>query len=328
MNEQEKHIDIDLLTKFLAKEADTAEESTVKDWIHKSGKNQNEFKELQKVWDTLDKTTISQQIDIEKEWYYLQTKVGKSEISKKGFSIVPLLRIAAMVVIVIGLAFIGYQYLSQERVTTQRAETTEITLPDGSKVTLNAGSHLRYKNNFGKENRMLSLQGEAYFEVTKEEEKPFIIELRKAEVKVLGTSFNVKAYKGMESIEVTVAEGKVSVYEKKQPQKKVIAVAGEKAEYKMHQKVIKKTENIDRNFDAWKTRSIVFENDSLYTIISTLSNVYHKSIELRNPEIKDCTVTTSFENEELETVFQVLESTLDITIEEEDGTIYISGSGC
>jgi ferric-dicitrate binding protein FerR (iron transport regulator) len=132
----------------------------------------------------------------------------------------------------------------------------------------------------------------------------------------------------MENIEVTVAEGKVSVYEKKQPQKKVIAVAGEKAEYIKHQKALKKTENLDKNFISWKTRSIIFENDSLQNIVTTLSDVYHKSIVLRNPELKDCTLTTSFEDEELETVFQVLESTLDVTIEEEGETIYISGSGC
>jgi ferric-dicitrate binding protein FerR (iron transport regulator) len=152
--------------------------------------------------------------------------------------------------------------------------------------------------------------------------------LNKAEVKVLGTSFNVKAYKGMDKIEITVAEGKVSVYEKNQPQKKVIAIAGEKAEYIKLQKAIKKTENKDRNFNSWKTRTIVFENDSLHAIVNTLSNVYHTSIVLQNQEIKDCTITTRFENKELETVFEVLESTLDIKIEEEGDTYYISGSGC
>lgn len=328
MSEQERHIDIELLTRYLAGETDAAEETVVKDWINKSRQNRSEFEELKKVWISLGRTSASQQIDIDKEWNYLQSKVGKTRIAEKRFSFAPVLRIAAMIAIIFSLAFLGFQYFSQERVTTQFAETTEISLPDGSKVTLNAGSRLRYKNNFGEKERTLSLQGEAYFEVTKDKERPFIIELRNTEIKVLGTSFNVKAYKGMEKIEVTVAEGKVSVYDKKQPQKKVIAVAGEKAEYIKYQKAIKKTKNYDRNFNSWKTRSIVFENDSLHSIVITLSNVYHKSIELRNPEIRDCTITTSFKDEELETVFQVLESTLDVTIEEEGEKIYISGPGC
>lgn len=328
MNEQERHINIELISKFLAGETNATEESLVKEWIDESDKNRVAFEEFQKVWNTLGKTSANQYIDIDKEWNYLQSKIGKSDIRAKRHSLAAVVRIAAIIVIVFSLAFAGFQYFSQERVTTQLAETTEISLPDGSKVTLNAGSRLRYKNNFGEKGRILSLQGEAYFEVEKNKEKPFIIELSKAEVKVLGTSFNVKAYKGMENIEVTVAEGKVSVYDKRQPQKKVIAVAGEKAEYIKHHKVIKKTENIDRNFNSWKTRSIIFENDSLQTIVNTLSNVYHKSIVLKNPEIKDCTLTTSFENKELETVFEVLESTLDITVEEEGEVFYISGSGC
>ncbi len=328
MNEQERHINIELLTKYLAGETDTAEESSVKEWIDRSDKNRAAFEEFHKIWNTLGTTSANQHINIDKEWNYLQSKIGKSGIPAKRHSLAVIVRIAAIIVIVFSLAFVGIQYFTQERVTTQLAETTEISLPDGSKVTLNAGSRLRYKNNFGKKDRVLSLQGEAYFEVEKNKEKPFIIELRRAEVKVLGTSFNVKAYSGMENIEVTVAEGKVSVYDKKQPQKKVIAVAGEKAEYIKHQKVIKKTENFDRNYNSWKTRSIIFENDSLQTIITTLSNVYHKSIVLRNPEIKDCTVTTSFENKDLKTVFEVLESTLDITVEKEGEVFYISGSGC
>lgn len=328
MNEQEKHIDIHLLTRFLAGEASAEEETAIQDWIAVSGKNRSEFEELKKVWDTLGKTRSTQQISIDKEWNYLQSKIGKSDIEVKRFSPALLLRIAALIVLVSSLAFIGFQYLTVERISTQHAETKEVFLPDGSTVTLNAGSRLRYKNNFGKQNRVVGLQGEAFFDVEKDADKPFIIVLRDAKVQVLGTSFNVKAYKGMEQVEVTVAEGKVSVYEKKQPQKKVIAVAGEKAEYIRGQKVVKKTENIDRNFDSWKTRHIVFESDSLHNIVTTLSNVYHKSIVLRNPEINDCTLTTNFENEELETVFQVLESTLDVTVEEEGETIYISGSGC
>lgn len=328
MNEQDKHIDIQLLTRFFAGETDSNEESAVKDWIDKSSRNRMEFEELEKVWNTLGSTTASQQIHIDKEWSYLQSKFGSRELAGKPFSLAPLLRIAAVIVLIFSLAFLGVQYFSQKTVSTRLAETIEIALPDGSIVTLNARSRLRYKKNFGKENRTLSLRGEAYFEVEKNPEKPFVIELRDAEVKVLGTSFNVKAYKGMENIEVTVSEGKVSVYEKKQPQKKVITIAGEKAEYIKHQKALKKTENLDKNFISWKTRSIIFENDSLQNIVTTLSDVYHKSIVLRNPELKDCTLTTSFEDEELETVFQVLESTLDITIEEEGETIYISGSGC
>ncbi len=328
MNEQGKHIDIHVLTRFLAGESDQQEEAAVKDWIAKSEMNRSEFEEMEKVWNTLEKTGTNQRINLDNEWNYLQSRIMKSKIGSKQFSMIPLLRIAAVVILVFSLAFLSVRFLSQNKVTTQLAETVDISLPDGSKVTLNAGSQIRYKSNFGESNRVLKLRGEAYFDVERDTENPFIIELQNAEVKVLGTSFNVKAYKGMEKVEVTVAEGKVSVYNKKQPQNSIIAIAGEKAEYNKQKKVVRKTDNPDRNFNAWKTRTIIFENDSLQQIVSTLSNVYHKTIVLDDPELKNCTLTTIFENEDLGTIFQVLESTLDIKIKEEADKIYISGSGC
>jgi transmembrane sensor len=328
MDKQERHMDIRLLTRFLAGECTTEEQLAVNDWIERSDKNRQEFTELEKAWKAMDKTSARQEINLDLEWDYITSRIDIAESPERKFTVMPLLRIAAVMVLSFGLAFAGITYFTQKTIRTKLDETTEISLPDGSKVTLNAGSRLKYKTHYGKGERVVSLQGEAFFEVRKNAGSPFIIKLNDAQIQVLGTSFNVKAYRGMQNIEVTVAEGKVSVYDKKQPLKKVVTVAGEKAEFNRQQKAVKKTENTDRNFISWKTRRIVFENDDLQQIVNTLSDVYHRSIILRNPALKECTLTTSFDNETLETVFNILESTLEITIEEEGNVIYISGSGC
>ena len=132
----------------------------------------------------------------------------------------------------------------------------------------------------------------------------------------------------MDKIEVTVKEGSVSFYKKNEEPKRIIATTGEKAEYYKQSKVFKKQPNENRNYNSWKTRTIIFDNSNLLNIAETLQDVYYKKIILNDPELGKCTVTTTFDNKDLDTVLRVLESTLEIRFEEKDGKIYISGKGC
>jgi transmembrane sensor len=328
MENNENHIDIDLLTRFLSGEVSEAETQSVIDWKEVSEENQKQFYELQEVWNFMDKTSPKNNIDIDAEWDYLNKKIKKVKSTGKKINFRIFIRIAASLIIGAGLLFYGWNALNQKSLKTPIAQSGEITLPDGSHITLNAGSRLTYPRNFDKETRIVSLKGEAFFEVKKNPLKPFIIQLEGAEIKVLGTSFNVKAYNNMEKIEVTVKEGTVSLYEKNKETKKIIVKTGQKAEYYKQSKLLKIQANENKNYNSWKTRSIVFENTDLLNITETLQDVYYKKIILSNPALGKCTVTTTFENKDINTVLQVLESTLEIRFEEKDGNIYISGKGC
>jgi transmembrane sensor len=328
MENTNKHIDFELLTRFLAGELSEAETQMVLDWKDSSPENQKQFKDLQDVWNLTDRTSIENNIDIDTEWNYLNKKINKNQPTGRYFIYRTVIRIAAAIIIGIGLLFYGWNNLSQKSIKTPLAMSEEITLPDGSHITLNAGSRLTYPRNFGKENRMVSLKGEAFFEVKKNPAKPFIIQLQGAEIKVLGTSFNVKAYKNMEKIEVTVKEGTVSIYEENNESKQITATAGEKAEYFRESKELKKQQNENKNYNSWKTRTIVFENSSLLQIKETLEDVYYKKIIIPDSALSKCTVTTTFDNKDFNTVMHVLESTLEIRFEEKDGKIYISGKRC
>jgi transmembrane sensor len=323
------HINIDLLVRFFADEVSTVEREQVLNWKEASTENKKQFEELWIVWQTMDKTSMQNEINIEAEWNHLLSTIDqKANHKTRSISLSGFLRIAAAIFIAFGLFYYGLNLISGNSVKTNSTETREIILSDGSRVTLNAGSKLSYKRNFGKELRVVSLQGEAFFEVKKNPDRPFIVQLGDAEIKVLGTSFNVKAYKNENKIEVTVAEGLVSLYDKNMEQKKVLAAKGEKAVFNKQQKIIKKQINEDRNYISWKTRIIVFDNENLANIASALENVYHKDIILQNSALNNCTVTTKFENKDLDTVLKVLKSTLDIHIEEKEGKIIISGEGC
>lgn len=321
------HIDIELLTRFLSGETSPEESQLVQDWERASDDNRKELDELRQAWNLMDKTSTQNDINIDDEWIAHQKKINRVKTGTT-IQLRRILSIAAAIILGFGIIFYGIKLTSSKSIKTQTAQTRELILPDGSKVTLNAGSKLTYKKDFGSTSRIVSLRGEGFFEVTKNPEKPFIINVEDAEIKVLGTSFNVKAYSNMVNIEVTVKEGTVSVGDKKEQARKIIIVAGDRANYDKKSNTVEKEINPDRNYISWKTRQIVFENDSLSTIIETLEDVYHKDIELENSTLGKCTVSTTFDNKELSSVIKILESTLDIKFNKVGEKIVISGKGC
>jgi transmembrane sensor len=329
MNEDNKHIEIDLLTRDLAGETNKEEQEYIRQWKDASKNNKQLYNELMEAWLAIDKTTLQQNIDIDAEWNnHVKRYNPASRRTQKTIALATVFKIAASILILIGFSYFGWNYFSKKTIKTDITEIHALILPDGSKATINAGSKLTYKKDYGKEYRTVTLEGEAFFEVEKNPQSPFIIKLDGAEVKVLGTSFNVKAYKDMDKIEVTVSEGKVTVYEKGQEANKVIVTNGEKAIYDKQLKIVQKEFNENRNFIAWKTRLMIFENDNLSIVTKVLSDVYHKPIIIQNPEISHCPITTIFDNKDLDTVLKVLKSTLDLVFEEKNGVIYIKGKGC
>ena len=329
MDPDKQHMDIELLTRYFSGEVTPGEIRAVKEWISMSDTNRKEFDQLKQTWDLMGMTHPACEIDIDKEWRYLQKKTIRT---KKGsgtvFSLRRVIQVAAAVIILAGTAWFIRHNLMHKTSHTRFAETREILLPDGSEVTLNAGSKLTYLRNFGGKDRRVVLAGEAYFEIKRDTLLPFIIQMNEVEIEVLGTSFNVKAYKKSDRIEVTVTEGKVSLYDRNLQQKRIIATKGEKAEYDRDLRIIRKTVNTNRNYMAWKNLRLIFSNDNLATVAETIGQVYHRKVVVKNEKLNDCTLTTRFEEKDLETVLRVLESTLDITIEQENDIIYISGKGC
>jgi transmembrane sensor len=258
----------------------------------------------------------------------LQALINQPHKTGRTYSLPRLFSIAASVIILLGIGWLTVRFISTRTIKTPKTESAQVILADGSHITLNAGSRLSYSHDFNKKNRIVRLTGEGYFEVAKNPDKPFIIRLGEAEVRVLGTSFNVKAYKGSANIEVTVTEGRVGLYDTKEHEKKVIATSGEKAEYNKNLKVVKKTVNNNANYIAWKTHVITFRNDRLSIVVNTLRDVYHHDFEISDQALSSCTITARFENKDLESVLRILESTLDVTIKEDQGKYVISGEGC
>jgi transmembrane sensor len=237
---------------------------------------------------------------------------------------------AAVAIILLSASFLLYLYLSKpkEIVILAQTKNLEQLLPDGSVVYLHAGSQITYPEKFSSEKRNVELEGKAYFEVAHNKTKPFIVASGDARVEVIGTRFNVNTRKSGGSMEVVLTSGKVSLYFKGMKKDNLLLMPGEKAEVFTGKKVISKTLNTDPNYMAWKTRVIVFNDESLGEVVKTLQDVYQTPVRLVNQQLSQCRVTASFNDQSLQSVLEVIKETLGLQVKQNGNSIELSGNGC
>lgn len=186
---------------------------------------------------------------------------------------------------------------------------SHVVLPDGTDLWLNAESKIRYSIPFTRENRQVELSGEAFLKVVKNEEAPFIVNAGAAAVKVLGTQFNVKAYDDEENIEIALAEGSVEFTG--------TTADGKKAEAKLipndflaMNKTTGKVGLVNKNLNnhiSWVKNIIIFDETPMPEVAKTLERWYGVKVVIADAEINKYRFTTTFENESLFRVLELLE---------------------
>ena len=217
-------------------------------------------------------------------------------------------QIAAIILLITGFSFTAlFIYHSNKNTKIYSGNTIkELTLSDGSLITLNKNTSLTYPKNFNLKDRTVSLKGEAFFKIRKNSHKPFFIHTNDVKIKVTGTSFNVKT-KGQ--TEVIVKTGKVELTSKKFPDKKVFLTKGEKGIANSEE--LKKIRNNNSNYLAWKTHFFTYENEKLKNIVSDLNNVYDTKISFENPEIGEMKIgKTTFDNNSINEIVEIICKTL------------------
>jgi ferric-dicitrate binding protein FerR (iron transport regulator) len=170
--------------------------------------------------------------------------------------------------------------------------------------------------------REVFIDGEAFFDVKPNPDKPFIIHAGNAQVKVLGTSFNVCAYPNTETVEVVVKTGKVQVNnvnpESGNEYKEVILVPGEKGTLYNSTNVLEKALNPDPNYIAWKTRDLVFNEVPLKEVFKDLEKVYHVEIQVSDPKLNDLLLEAQFDHKPVDFVLNVIQITFDLDLKKEN----------
>lgn len=179
-----------------------------------------------------------------------------------------------------------------------------LTLPDKSSVKLNSESSLSYYYEKGK--RITTLNGEAYFQVSKDEKHPFIVQVGDLNIEVLGTSFNVCSYLDSDVIETSLVEGSIRLYDSKNPTETFMLKPSQKAIYSRNDRKIRfqDTDNIKET--AWLQNHLVFESEKLSTVFHRIERWYGVKITLMCPEIGNDLISGSFKDEQLPYVMEAL----------------------
>ena len=333
MAKRENDIVNELIAKHLAGETSPEEQRELNSWINEGPENRRHYEELEKAFELTEKhlspvASASLEIDVEEEWDHFTEAVGLQS-KRRQLSPPPVwLKIAASVLLVLAAGGILFYYTASRNIVYQTAANREtVSLPDGSNVTLNKNTSLSYDRDFNEKSRTVHLDGEAFFEVQGDPNKPFIISTDKTLVQVLGTSFNVNAYDHMQFVEVVVQSGKVSFREKGREQKVELA-AGQKGIYSRANGQLASIPNDDVNFLSWNTRRLVFVEKDLRSLIETLEKTYQADFTISAKIPASCMVTVTFENQTLESVLKVLENRLNLKYTVNGNKVEIVEAGC
>jgi transmembrane sensor len=317
-----KNIPYDLLAKYVSLECTADEKSEAEAWISQSEENRKVVNEMKYLWESKANRF---EPDSESALKKVHRKM-ETEKTVRRVSLTQVLRIAAAIFIAGGLfwiirsSFFGDELIAE---TNTAEQPKEILLPDGTKVWLNQATTLEYAKKQSAKERKVTLTGEAYFEVTKNPERPFIIETNNSEIKVLGTSFNVKAFSADSIVKVSVTEGLVSFsLKEKKTKTEVKLAAGETGTLNREKKNIRKQNTPDANYMSWKSGELVFDGTPLEVAVKELSSFYHIKIEIADSSLKDRKLRSRFKKDRPEALATGLQSMGKIEIKD-DGTIII-----
>ncbi len=187
-------------------------------------------------------------------------------------------------------------------------QTFKLKLSDGTKVWLNAGSRLRFPQKFIKSaaDRIVYLEGEAYFDVTKNTNKPFIVNVNDMNVKVYGTQFNVSSYKEDENVTTTLVEGSVSVYETENPDEELKLTPSYQAKYHKTKNAFKKAKVNTDMYTAWMRNKLVIDNLKFKEILLLLERKHHVKFINNAENLNSETYKGEFDNENIESVLKTI----------------------
>ena len=313
----EKSEYIILLERFLKGETTHDEERILVDWF-KSDVSRDELRNyIQRKWEIASNSSIPTDLK-ERMFRKIQSRIESVAVEKKEvgrFSLRNIMRYAAIGLLVICAGLGGHLLTRYSRsvgaekdylVFAAKGQKASVVLPDGSKVWLNSDSEIKYTNLYGDGERIISLDGEAYFEVRKNEKLPFDVMTKELNVKVLGTKFNFRNYDEDEEVTVNLLEGKVQLenYVKKMginylsPSEKVTLnkLTGEM--------IISRAEV--KNAKEWMNGGLFFDEMPLSDIVKELNRSYNVKIHIVDEQLAHNRFYALFNRKE-QSIYNVLD---------------------
>lgn len=328
---------IGIANRFLAeKNCSSQELNDLKRWLSSPATHTEVESWLAEHW--ASSTEIDSKTLIETVFKQIQ-EYQRANRLKSGFSLTRILKfyqkIAAFLLIPLtGLGIIYWmnQYhpsMAQfNEAIAPRGQKSQIILADGTKVWLNSDTRIKYPGTFSKNQRDVFLDGEAFFEVSKNEHQPFVVHTSGVEVKVLGTKFNVKAYSDENQIETSLFEGKINLllYNPSSSQRiEKEVIPGESFVYSTasHQLTVNRFPQDEIN--GWKNNQLIFKDDTFGNLIRKLERWYDVEVVYDEKKFDDRHLTVElYEGERLDRLMKIISLALSVNYQYEKGKIILT----
>jgi transmembrane sensor len=339
-------MNVDLLSDYLAGECTEEERNRIEEWIERSPEHAQLVDQLRHIWSASEDLvfqTGSDFSDVDRGWHELLAKMESRslpvpvptppQVRHPAHRLRPVVtpfmyfvRIAAVVVLLIG-AVAGLSSLATrevdalrpsplEEIATAPGQRATVRLVDGTRVLLNVDSKLRFTTGFAADQREVYLEGEAFFTVSRDEARPFLVRTGDAIVQVLGTEFDVRAYPGEDEVRVLVTEGLVSVRPREAAVLDTVVLrAGHQGRVARGRLGVIRSHS-DAAFDlAWMDGRLVFRDAPIQEVAAELSRWYRLNVELAVPPERVDRLNASFGDEPLGEILNSIAATLSLKYE-------------
>lgn len=311
-------MDENQIIEFIIGQSDPAKKAEILNWINSSDKNREEYYRLKNLVALTGKSREDKQKS-GKELSLLLNKLSQARRGKQRRLIFNVSKYAAAIF----FTFMVARFLipstslptandSWFEVTTASGQTAEMNLPDGTKVWMNALTHLKYPANFSASNREVSISGEAYFKVMPNAKSPFLVHTGNYTIKVLGTSFNVSAYLNDQMSKTTLVEGKVVLLDHNNNEIETLAPGQLFAFNTANNSYRISTVSTDY-YTSWKDGYFAFDSETLESIAAKLERIYAVRINIPEDKVKSISFSgTILKNKPLEQILRIIELTAPI----------------
>lgn len=330
MMEKVNKLDERLMAKFLMGKCTEDELREVDAWLDESDENVRELFRLEEIYHLGKYNDSQDEKKIEKAEKRLIKRLEQEKAKQhKARRMYGWMRYAAIFIglfILGGLGYVVYQTNNPVEAllaVTTKNEIKELKLPDGTKVWLNKHTTLKYPREFSEKGRLVYLEGEGYFEVQRNPEKPFTVQSEAMQVRVLGTVFNLKSDKTRMSAVATLLRGEIQV-KGNHEEGMIVLSPGQKAELNgMSKKLIVK--QVDTGFENWHNNQFVFEKADIFTIARTLENSYGVKIILApDIDVKNTYSGTLMKKDDIEAVLGLIRNVIPIEYKVVGSSVFLS----
>jgi len=354
-------MELQVLIKYIEGRATKAEQESVDNWLNLDSSNQKYFEKIEKVWLSFDDLKDLKLIDVNKDWNLLEKRIEKKTPAlflKNAMLLTrPFRQFAAVFLLGIVIASLFFLVKNNKEsfsgtksasagyeLTVPLGQQSELVLPDGTNVKINSGSKLSIPANYSNTNRKVGLDGEAFFKVKKDASNPFIVNTSGINIKVTGTTFNVRAYPDEQLIETTLIEGTIFLSKSQSttedeveltPNHKAILIksndisvsAGIMRDFKQALRVgeILVSDSIDtQEAISWTQGKIIFNNEYFDVIINRLEKYYGVKIQIEDESLKKQKYTGTLKKVSVKQTLRALQLTTAFTYIINDSVIILS----